>query len=312
MVAELNNTFGERLPVLRQPAALRARQAVARLAVHGPRSAVPLRVLRAGETVYARIEVIRTAACRFTPFSPAAPRADEPGGRALPRPLSAHAAPSDGAHPLERGQALGQARAVPAQAAVRARTGLDPAMTTVDRDLPRSGTRPSSVLGRAAMAVLERVLRESRRRARLPDGSERRYGSAQTRVSMRIDDWRLLERIARTPKLALGESFQAGEWRSDDLVSPRAASAQRRCRAGAPPGMATLRGGSPAHQPPHRPARRAPQHRGALRPRQRLLRALPRRDDDLLVRDLRGRGRASCRGATAQVAARLRAARAHR
>ena len=92
-------------------------------------------------------------------------------------------------------------------------------MTTVDRDLPRSGTRPSSVLGRAAMAVLERVLpgiEEGALVLRLPDGSERRYGSGTDQVSMRIDDWRLLERIAHTPKLALGESFQAGTWRYAD------------------------------------------------------------------------------------------------
>ncbi len=94
-------------------------------------------------------------------------------------------------------------------------------MTTLDRDLPRAGTRPSSVLGRVAMTVLERVLpgiEDGALVLRLPDGSERRYGSGQDEVSMHIDDWRLLERIARTPKLALGESFQAGEWRSNELV----------------------------------------------------------------------------------------------
>lgn len=53
-------------------------------------------------------------------------------------------------------------------------------MTTVDRDLPRrTSSRPSNV-ARVATSVLDR--------------------------------------IARTPKLALGESYQAGEWRSDDLV----------------------------------------------------------------------------------------------
>ena len=94
-------------------------------------------------------------------------------------------------------------------------------MTTVDRDLPRPGTSPSSVLGRGAMAVLERVLpgiADGALVLRLPDGSERRYGSGPDEVWMRIDDWHLLERIARAPKMALGESFQAGEWRSDDLV----------------------------------------------------------------------------------------------
>jgi cyclopropane-fatty-acyl-phospholipid synthase len=70
------------------------------------------------------------------------------------------------------------------------------------------------------MAVLERVLPEIEDGTlvlRLPDGSERRYGSGPE-ASMQIDDWKLLERIARSPKLALGESFQAGEWRSDQLV----------------------------------------------------------------------------------------------
>ena len=70
------------------------------------------------------------------------------------------------------------------------------------------------------MAALERVLpgiEGGTLALRLPDGSERRFG-AGPEVSMRIDDWRLLERIARSPKLSLGESYQAGEWRSDDLV----------------------------------------------------------------------------------------------
>jgi cyclopropane-fatty-acyl-phospholipid synthase len=70
------------------------------------------------------------------------------------------------------------------------------------------------------MAVLDRVLpgiEGGTLVLGLPDGSERRFG-AGPEVSMRIDDWRLVERIGRSPKLALGESYQAGEWRSDDLV----------------------------------------------------------------------------------------------
>ena len=70
------------------------------------------------------------------------------------------------------------------------------------------------------MSVLDRVLpgiHGGTLLLRLPDGSERRYGSG-AETFMRIDDWNLLDRIARSPKLALGESFQAGEWGSDDLV----------------------------------------------------------------------------------------------
>jgi cyclopropane-fatty-acyl-phospholipid synthase len=70
------------------------------------------------------------------------------------------------------------------------------------------------------MAVLDRVLpgvEGGTLVLRLPDGSSKRYGSGPG-VTVDIHDWRLLDRIARNPKLALGESYQAGEWRSDDLV----------------------------------------------------------------------------------------------
>jgi cyclopropane-fatty-acyl-phospholipid synthase len=93
-------------------------------------------------------------------------------------------------------------------------------MTTVDRELPRAATSRPSAVGRVVLAVLDRVLpgiEDGTLAIRLPDGSTRRYGDG-AEVAMQIDDWRLLDRIARSPKLALGESYQAGEWRSDDLV----------------------------------------------------------------------------------------------
>ena len=93
-------------------------------------------------------------------------------------------------------------------------------MTTVERTLVRTTRERPSALGRVAQEVLERVLpgiRGGTLGLRLPDGSERRYGVGPE-SRMQIDDWRLLDRIARSPKLALGESYQAGEWRSDDLV----------------------------------------------------------------------------------------------
>jgi cyclopropane-fatty-acyl-phospholipid synthase len=93
-------------------------------------------------------------------------------------------------------------------------------MTTVDRELPRAAPSRPSAVGRVVLAVLDRVLpgiEDGALAIRLPDGSTRRYGDG-AEVAMQIDDWRLLDRIARSPKLALGESYQAGEWRSDDLV----------------------------------------------------------------------------------------------
>ncbi len=93
-------------------------------------------------------------------------------------------------------------------------------MTTVDRDLPRGTASGPSAVARIARSVLERVLpgvQDGTLVLRLPNGSERRYGSGPE-AHMQIDDWRLLDRIARSPKLALGESYQAGEWRSSNLV----------------------------------------------------------------------------------------------
>ena len=94
-------------------------------------------------------------------------------------------------------------------------------MTTLERPVEGVGraARPS-LLGRGTAAVLERLLpgiEGGTLVVRLPDGSERRYG-AGPEVAMTIDDPRLFARIARSPRFALGESYQAGEWRTDDLV----------------------------------------------------------------------------------------------
>ena len=50
----------------------------------------------------------------------------------------------------------------------------------------------------------------------LPNGSERRFGTGPEQV-LEIHDPRFFGRIATRPKLALGESYQAGEWTANDL-----------------------------------------------------------------------------------------------
>jgi cyclopropane-fatty-acyl-phospholipid synthase len=75
------------------------------------------------------------------------------------------------------------------------------------------------LLGRPVAALLERVLGEldgGTLVVELPGGGERRYGTGPI-TRMAIDDPRFFRRIATRPKLALGESYQAGEWRADDL-----------------------------------------------------------------------------------------------
>ena len=56
-------------------------------------------------------------------------------------------------------------------------------------------------------------------RGRLPDGTERSFGSGPgPAVTMHIHDGRLFRRLATRPKLGLGESYTADGWDCDDLV----------------------------------------------------------------------------------------------
>ena len=76
-------------------------------------------------------------------------------------------------------------------------------------------------LGKAAVAILERVMPELEGGAMvigLPDGSTRRFGSGPA-VRMDIHSAHFFRRLATRAKLALGESYTAGEWDVDDLVA---------------------------------------------------------------------------------------------
>ena len=83
-------------------------------------------------------------------------------------------------------------------------------------------TPPSARLplaDRVMMPLLRRLLRDLEGGTlvvSLPDGSETSFGSGpQVRIS--IDDASLFRRLATRPRLGLGEGYQAGEWRSDNL-----------------------------------------------------------------------------------------------
>lgn len=76
------------------------------------------------------------------------------------------------------------------------------------------------LLARLALPLLERAfggLEEGMLEALLPDGSVRRFGNGPA-VRLEICDERLFARIATGGAVGLGESYQAEEWRSDDLV----------------------------------------------------------------------------------------------
>lgn len=77
-------------------------------------------------------------------------------------------------------------------------------------------------LERIASAILERALAHlegGTLEVRLPGSSKvRRFGSGPA-VTMAIHDRRFFRRIATRGKVGVGESYTAGEWDSDDLVS---------------------------------------------------------------------------------------------
>jgi len=86
---------------------------------------------------------------------------------------------------------------------------------TIATQAPR---RPA--LARVAFPIVERVFRGlegGTLEARLPDGSTRRFGSGPT-VHLDVLDDRLFSRVATHGSIGLGEAYQEGWWRSDDLV----------------------------------------------------------------------------------------------
>jgi len=76
-------------------------------------------------------------------------------------------------------------------------------------------------LGKVAVAILEHImpgLEGGTLVVRLPDGSTRRFGSGPE-VVLNIRSGHFFRRLATRAKLALGESYTAGEWDSSDLVA---------------------------------------------------------------------------------------------
>jgi len=85
--------------------------------------------------------------------------------------------------------------------------------------LGRAQAAPLPLVERITARTLERVLvgiEGGTLEVRLPHGRGLRFGSGPA-VAMRIADTRVFRRLAMQPRLGLGESYQAGEWSSDDL-----------------------------------------------------------------------------------------------
>ena len=94
-------------------------------------------------------------------------------------------------------------------------------MSAVGRTLREIPPARGGLLDRVAARLLAGALADLDRGtlvARLPDGTERRFGSGPAETIDVADVRRLIRRIATRGPIGLGESYQAGEWTSPDLV----------------------------------------------------------------------------------------------
>ena len=109
-----------------------------------------------------------------------------------------------------------------------------------------------------------------------------------------VHDPRLYGDVAFGGSVGAGEAYMRGYWTSAQLVDVvRLFVLNMAALDGLEGGLAALHGAlaqGRARAPAQQPRRFPPQHRRALRPRQRVLPAVPRRDDDVLGRHVRVSG----------------------
>lgn len=90
-------------------------------------------------------------------------------------------------------------------------------MTEALRSIPRPRRLGERLGERLVLRALERI-EEGALELRLPSGEVRRFGSGAP-VAATVESADLFRRLARSPRLGLGESYAAGDWRADDLVA---------------------------------------------------------------------------------------------
>jgi cyclopropane-fatty-acyl-phospholipid synthase len=94
-------------------------------------------------------------------------------------------------------------------------------MSTIERTVREIPPARGSLLERVAVRLLTRALaglHEGTLVARLPDGTERAFGSGPPQTMEIADLPPLIRRLATRGTIGLGESYQAGEWTSPDAV----------------------------------------------------------------------------------------------
>ena len=94
-------------------------------------------------------------------------------------------------------------------------------MSTVDRTVREIPPARGGAIEGIAVRVLAHALaglHEGTLVARFPDGSERTFGAGMAETMDIVDVRGLIRRLATRGTIGLGESYQAGEWTSPDLV----------------------------------------------------------------------------------------------
>ena len=89
-------------------------------------------------------------------------------------------------------------------------------MSEVLRDVPRARTRfGARIVERTVIRALDRM-EYGALELHLPDGGVHRGGSGDP-VVVTVESNDLFRRLARSPRIGLGESYVAGDWHADDL-----------------------------------------------------------------------------------------------
>ena len=130
-------------------------------------------------------------------------------------------------------------------------------------------------------------------RVRLPDGTFHGAGGPDAPVMHLHRPREFFRRLGASGLIGFGESYLAGEWDSTDLTGLLTVFAAHAADL-VPPWLQRLRRLAVRRQPPddlQTDPGRAAQHRPPLRPVQRPVRAVPRRDHDVLLRPVPRTGR---------------------
>ena len=225
IIAEVSNTFGERLPYLLSPAnqerderrlSYRHDKKLHVSPFFGLDQSYQWWFSEPGEQLDVRIDLSEG---RVAAVLRHADRAAAPAHRREPRrraaPLSTDAAAGDSPDPPSSGEALAEARAVLPQAAVRARRGIGETVTEVLRELPAGRRIGARLAERAAIRALGRV-EHGALELRLPGGRVYRAGTSDP-IVVTVSSNDVFRRLARSPGLGFGESYAAGDWHTDDL-----------------------------------------------------------------------------------------------